>query len=156
MIEWGWVGYEEFCRSRRVLSTEAEGDNTRRYLQNSSYPTKAEFNNCFIINSKYFPILKFPTIPAPPQRSSFLIESYSEFKQNCIVTSEPRSTSLASRGAPFQTSDRHQASFNPRFSISWMNEYRVQSWNRQDENQKPVIKCLPRCIFTEISPFFPM
>ena len=24
-IEWGRVGYEEFCRSRRVLSTEAEG-----------------------------------------------------------------------------------------------------------------------------------
>ena len=24
-MEWGWVGYEEFCRSRRVLSTEAEG-----------------------------------------------------------------------------------------------------------------------------------
>ena len=27
-------------------------------LQNSSYPTKAEFNNCFIIHSKYFLILK--------------------------------------------------------------------------------------------------
>ena len=27
-------------------------------LQNSSYPTKAEFNNCFIIHSKYFPVLK--------------------------------------------------------------------------------------------------
>ena len=25
IIEWGWVGYEEFCRSRRMLSTEAEG-----------------------------------------------------------------------------------------------------------------------------------
>ena len=25
IIEWGWIGYEEFCRSRRVLSTEAEG-----------------------------------------------------------------------------------------------------------------------------------
>ena len=24
-IEWGRVGYEEFCKSRRVLSTEAEG-----------------------------------------------------------------------------------------------------------------------------------
>ena len=24
IIEWGWVGYEEFCRSRRVLSTEAD------------------------------------------------------------------------------------------------------------------------------------
>ena len=41
---------------RRVLSTEAEAevDNTLRDLQNSSYPTKAEFNNCFIIHSKYY------------------------------------------------------------------------------------------------------
>ena len=28
---------------------KAEVDNTIRDLQNSSYPTKAEFNNCFII-----------------------------------------------------------------------------------------------------------
>ena len=27
-------------------------DNTLRDLQNSSYPTKAVFNNCFIIHSK--------------------------------------------------------------------------------------------------------
>ena len=53
IIEWGWVGYKEFCRSRRMLSTEALWD-----LQNSSYPTKAEFNNCFIIHSKYFLVLK--------------------------------------------------------------------------------------------------
>ena len=33
-------------------------DKTLRDLQNSSYPTKAEFNNCFIINSKYFLLLK--------------------------------------------------------------------------------------------------
>ena len=33
-------------------------DNTLRDLQNSSYPTKAEFNDCFIIHSKYFPVLK--------------------------------------------------------------------------------------------------
>ena len=32
-------------------------DNTLRDLQNSSYPTKAEFNNCFFIHSKYFPDL---------------------------------------------------------------------------------------------------
>ena len=25
ITEWGWVGYEEFCISRRVLSTEADG-----------------------------------------------------------------------------------------------------------------------------------
>ena len=36
IIEWGWVGYEEFCRSRRVLSTEVEG---RGPIQNiSSFP----------------------------------------------------------------------------------------------------------------------
>ena len=28
------------------------GDNTLRDLHNSSYDTKAEFNNCFIIQSK--------------------------------------------------------------------------------------------------------
>ena len=33
-------------------------DNTLRDLQNSSYPTKDEFNNCFIIHSKYFLLLK--------------------------------------------------------------------------------------------------
>ena len=48
--EWGWVSYEELWRSRRVLSAEA--DNTLRDLHNSSYDTKAEFNNCFIIHSK--------------------------------------------------------------------------------------------------------
>ena len=37
---------------------KAEVDNTLRDLQNSSYPTKAKFNNCFIIHSKYFPVLK--------------------------------------------------------------------------------------------------
>ena len=30
----------------------ASTDNTLRYLHNSSYDTKAEFNNCFIIHSK--------------------------------------------------------------------------------------------------------
>ena len=32
----------------------ASVDNILRDLQNSSFPTKAEFNNCFIIHSKYF------------------------------------------------------------------------------------------------------
>ena len=36
----------------------AEVDNTLQDLQSSSYPTKAEFDNCFIIHSKYFPVLK--------------------------------------------------------------------------------------------------
>ena len=37
---------------------KAEVDNTLRDLQNSSHPTKAEFNNCFIIHSKYLLVLK--------------------------------------------------------------------------------------------------
>ena len=37
---------------------KAEVDNTLRDLQKSSYPTKAEFNNCFITHSKYFLLLK--------------------------------------------------------------------------------------------------
>ena len=37
---------------------EVAVDNTLRDRQNSSYPTKAEFNNCFIIYSKYFPVFK--------------------------------------------------------------------------------------------------
>ena len=41
--------------------------NALRDLQNSSYPTKAEFNKCFIIHSKYFPVLK----GVSPFRSSF-------------------------------------------------------------------------------------
>ena len=35
----------------------ASVDNILRDLQNSSYPTKAEFNNWFIIHSKYFLVL---------------------------------------------------------------------------------------------------
>ena len=37
---------------------KAEVDDILRDLQNSSYPTKAEFNNCFIIHSKYFQTVK--------------------------------------------------------------------------------------------------
>ena len=32
----------------------AEADNTLQELHNSSYDTKAEFNNCFIIHLKQF------------------------------------------------------------------------------------------------------
>ena len=51
------------CRIWRILQIEegvfrAEVDNTLRDLQNSSYPTKAEFNNCFIIHSKQFASVK--------------------------------------------------------------------------------------------------
>ena len=37
---------------------KAETVNTLRDLQNSSYPMKAEFTNCFIIHSKSFSVLK--------------------------------------------------------------------------------------------------
>ena len=50
------VGYEELLRQRFVLSEgrglcypKAEADNANRGLNNSSYPTRTEFNNCFII-----------------------------------------------------------------------------------------------------------
>ena len=45
------------CYPQRL---KAEEDNTLRDLQNSSYPTKAEFNNPFItsIHSKYPPVFK--------------------------------------------------------------------------------------------------
>ena len=49
--ERGWVSYKELWKSRRVLST-ASTDNTLRDLHNSSYDTKSEFNNCFLIHSK--------------------------------------------------------------------------------------------------------
>ena len=42
------------------LRPSASVDNTLRDLQNSSYPMKAEFNNCFIIHSKYFLPRSFP------------------------------------------------------------------------------------------------
>ena len=37
---------------------KAEADNTLRDVHNSSYHTKAVFNNCFIIYSEYFQSLK--------------------------------------------------------------------------------------------------
>ena len=42
----------------RILQIKEGVIHRGRYLQNSSYPTKAEFNNCFIIHSKYFLLLK--------------------------------------------------------------------------------------------------
>ena len=47
---------------------KAELDNTLRGLLNSSYANRVEFNNCFIIHSKYFPVLK----RVLPFRSLFL------------------------------------------------------------------------------------
>ena len=47
--------YQGGCYPQRP---KAEVDNTLWDLQNSSCPTKAEFINCFIIHSKYFPVLE--------------------------------------------------------------------------------------------------
>ena len=58
IIGWGSVWNEELWVSRRVLSAEADRrpnkDNTLLNLHNSSYHTKAESNDYFIIHSKYF------------------------------------------------------------------------------------------------------
>ena len=43
------------CYPQRL---KAEVDNTLRDLQKSSYPTKGEFNNCFLSHSKYFLVFK--------------------------------------------------------------------------------------------------
>ena len=51
--EWGWVSYEEGEVGEEGVTT-ASTDNTLWDLYNSSYDTKAEFNNCFIIHSKEF------------------------------------------------------------------------------------------------------
>ena len=40
---------------------KTEGDKTLGDLQNSSYPTKAQFNNCFIIQS-FLAEMKIPRI----------------------------------------------------------------------------------------------
>ena len=56
---------------------KAKGDNTFRDLPNSSYPTKAESNNCFIIHAKYIPVLK----RVSPFRSLFFCH---QIKHNLI------------------------------------------------------------------------
>ena len=43
---------ESVIRRGRRPRLKAEADNTLRELHNSSYDTKTEFNNCFIIHSK--------------------------------------------------------------------------------------------------------
>ena len=53
-----WMRLSRIWRILQVKEGSASVDNTLRDLQNSSYPTKAEFTNCFIIHSKYFLLLK--------------------------------------------------------------------------------------------------
>ena len=53
-----WMRLSRIWRILQVKEGSAYVDNTLQDLQNSSYPTKAEFTNCFIIHSKYFLLLK--------------------------------------------------------------------------------------------------
>ena len=69
---------------------KAEVDNTLRDLQNSSYSTKAEFNNCFIIHSEYFQTLaaifllnKNNTISSP----AFFGQRFNNLQRAALLTS---------------------------------------------------------------------
>ena len=76
---------------------KAEVDNALRDLQNSSYSTKAEFNNCFIIHSKYFLLLKgvsplrslfFPLTKYNTTLSSgFLGQQFNNLRRAALLTS---------------------------------------------------------------------
>ena len=47
-----WMHEAEYLMKNNIMeSTEGIADNTPRDLFNSSYDTKAEFNNCLIIHS---------------------------------------------------------------------------------------------------------
>ena len=70
---------------------KAEVDNTLRDLQNSSYPTKAEFNNCFIIHSKYFLLLTFFVFPLTKYNTTsspgFLGQRFNNLQRAELLTS---------------------------------------------------------------------
>ena len=53
----------------------AEADNTLRDLHNYSYDTKAEFNNCFIIHSKEFLLLKHSSNKLTCIDDKFIVDS---------------------------------------------------------------------------------
>ena len=76
------------------LRAKAEVDNTLQDLLNSSYPAKADFNNWFIIHSKYFAISLFvfqltknSTISSP----SFLGQRFNNLQWAALLTSFVRS-----------------------------------------------------------------
>ena len=60
MLSSSSIVYIYVCPAPQIFSkqqmspSDSEAYNTLRDLHNSSYGTKAEFNNCFIIHSKYF------------------------------------------------------------------------------------------------------
>ena len=77
-------------------------------LQNSSYPKKAEFNNCFIIHSKYFlaialfvfPVTKYNTTLSP----GFLGQRFNNLQRAALLTSFGRHWFNYFRWAPVLTS----------------------------------------------------
>ena len=75
---------------------KAEVDNTLRDLQNSSYPTKAEFNNCLLFiqiiysflkefrrSALCFPLTKYNTTLSPGSRG----QRFNNLQQVALLTS---------------------------------------------------------------------
>ena len=93
IIEWGWVGYEEFCRSRRVLSTEAEGRggyNPPRSVEffksdESRFHSKyfLPLKRAFAITLFVFPLTKYNTTPSP----GFLGQRFNNLQRAALFTS---------------------------------------------------------------------
>ena len=71
---------------------KAEVDNTLRDLQNSSYPAKGEFNNCFIIHSKYFLVLEGVSlfVTNTTLLSGFLGQQFNYLPRAALLTSFSR------------------------------------------------------------------
>ena len=72
------------------MRPKAEVDNSPRDLQNSSYPKKAAFKNCFIIHSKYFPIFLhfvfFLIKNNTTSSSGFLSQWFNNMQQAALLT----------------------------------------------------------------------
>ena len=63
---------------------KAKVDNTLQDLQNSSYPTKAEFSNCLLfIRSFSFPLTKYNTTLSP----GFLGQRFNDLQRAALLTS---------------------------------------------------------------------
>ena len=56
IIKWGWTWYWKLCRTRWITAYEI------CVILHIYHSAKAEFNNCFIIHSKYFQALNKPSV----------------------------------------------------------------------------------------------
>ena len=89
---------------------QAEVDNPLRDLQNSSYPTKTELNNCFIIHSKYFLLLKGVSplrslfFRSPNITQPFLGQRFNNLQRGALLMSFWRHWFNNFRWAPLLTS----------------------------------------------------